>query len=218
MNNDYNRGILKNNYRNFAWLKIIFLLISFLLGSVLILYSFKYINSITIFNTFLILLSVYVLQLILEIFKISLFTLNENINGRFKLILNKKILFLNLLFFLISCFCILSCLIFGLLFTKIQVIFNILMGLGLGIIYLFYTIELFKIIDYTFLNIKFKNYIYDLIFIWLINSLCITMLISIMYLIKYLGGFTVVIITLVNMILFNINNIRLKNLHFMGEL
>lgn len=210
MDNDYNRGILKNKHSN--GLKIILLIISFLLGSILILYSFKYIKNLTILNTFLILLSIYLLQLILEIFKLSIFNLDKNPNSKFKLVLNKKILFVNLLFFLISSFLIFSCLIFGLFFSKIQIVFYIFMGIGLGIIYLLYTIELLKIIDYSYSNIKLKNCAYDFIFLWLINSLCITVLISIIYLIKYLSGFTFVILSLVNMILFNINNRHLKNL------
>lgn len=203
---------IKNNF-DFTF-KCVLLASAFIFGSLFIMNFNIYIKNITISKTFFILLFVYLFQLFFEIFKISIFNYNKNlvneINFKFKLFVNKKFLFINLVVFLICLTLIFSCLTLGMFFNKIEILFNIIMGLGLGIIYFLYTIELFKVINYTFEEWVFKKNKYDFLYLCFINSLTMTFTISIFYLFKYLNGFVFVILVLVNMILFDVNSKYLR--------
>ena len=87
------------------------------------------------------------------------------------------------------------------------------MGICLGVIYLFYTIELFKIIDYNFKKYSFeklKNNSRDFSILSLINGLCIVLISNLFYLFNYLYALVFVFVVLVNLILFNINQKYLR--------
>ena len=87
------------------------------------------------------------------------------------------------------------------------------MGICLGVIYLFYTIELFKIIDYNFKKYSFeklKNNSRDFSILSLINGLCIILISNLFYLFNYLYALVFVFVVLVNLILFNINQKYLR--------
>ncbi len=186
MNNGDNKPVfeIKNNLN--VILKCFILIISFIFGCLLMISFYSYIKNITILKTFFILLSIYLFQLFFETFKISMLHCNKIIvddsSFKFKLFLNKKFLFVNLMFFLFCLFLIFLCLILGIFFNKFEILFNIIMGVGLGIIYLFYTIELFKLMDYTFEGWVFKRNKYDFLYVCLINSLAMTFIISLVYL------------------------------------
>ena len=87
------------------------------------------------------------------------------------------------------------------------------MGICLGVIYLFYTIELFKIIDYNFKKYNFENFknnSRDFLILYLINGLGIVLISNLFYLFNYLYALVFVFVVLVNLILFNTNQKYLR--------
>lgn len=219
MEYDDNKLVLKkNNFKfNLLLLKIVLLILSFIMGSVLILFVLKYLNNITILNTFLILLYIYFFQLVVEIIKYFIVYIeNKNLyNNVLKLnkVFNCKFLMINFCTFMLGSLVILSCLLFGLFFSSFKVLSILFMGICLGVIYLFYTIELFKIIDYNFKKYSFeklKNNSRDFSILSLINGLCIVLISNLFYLFNYFYALVFVFVVLVNLILFNINQKYLR--------
>lgn len=208
----------KNNFKfNSLLLKTILLILSFIMGSVLILFVLKYLNNITILNTFLILVYIYFFQLVVEIIKYFIaYIENKNLYNnslQWNKVFNCKFLIINFCTFIFGSLVILLCLLFGLFFSSFKVLSILFMGICLGVIYLFYTIELFKIIDYNFKKYNFenlKNNSRDFLILSLINGLCIILISNLFYLFNYLYALVFVFVVLVNVVLFNINQIYLR--------
>ena len=202
--------IKENNSKFYFWsLFLLSLVLSFAMGSVLLLLILKYLNKVTIFNTFLILMYIYFFQLVLEVLK-NLMCHFTKLNSEFKFskILNNKFLIVNFLMFILIGTFIFIFSILSSFFTVLNILFMSLMILLIGIIYLIYTIEVFNIIDYNNEKSSFdiiKQQSNKVFVLLLINLLFITLIFIAVCLFKYLHSLIFVFITLVNFCLYFMN-------------
>lgn len=186
-------------------IQFISLILSFIFGSILFLVVLKYLNNINILNTFLVIICVYFFQLIFEFIKyFILFIKFNNLSKSFVGFMKNfkpKFLVVNFCFFILFSLIVFGCLLGGLFFSNLRILFIFIMGILLGVVFLIYTHELIKLVCYKIFE-KDKHYIIILV---LVNALFIILLSNIFYLFKYLSILVFVFINLVNLFLFHIN-------------
>lgn len=215
---EFNDGkiILKKDKFNLIIIQAVLLILSLIFGGILVLGVLKYLNNISILNTFFIILYMYFFQLLIEFGKY--FMLYLKCNNSNKNIINfiknfkSKFFVINFCMFSLFSLIIFGCLLCSLFFSSFEILFIFVMGVSLGMVYLFYTVELFKVVDSKF-KINFevlKNNKQNTLIIVLINALIIILLSNVFYFFNYLGVIIFVFITLVNLILVHVDYIYLR--------
>lgn len=203
--------IFKKDKFNLIIIQSVLLVLSFILGSILVLMILKYLKNISILNTFFIIIYIYFSQLIIEFTKYFMINIKFNNSNNYIVSffrnLKFKFFIINFLMFILFGFIVFGCLLGGMFFSNFKILFTFIMGISLGCVYLFYTIELYKVVGYKI----FKNDRKNIFILVLINALIIILLINIFYLFKYLGILIFVFITLVNLVLLYINHRYLVN-------
>lgn len=203
--------IFKKDKFNLIIIQSVLLVLSFILGSILVLMILKYLKNISILNTFFIIIYIYFSQLIIEFTKYFMINIKFNNSNNYIVSffrnLKFKFFIINFLMFILFGFIVFGCLLGGMFFSNFKILFTFIMGISLGCVYLFYTIELYKVVGYKI----FKNDRKNIFVLVLINALIIILLINIFYLFKYLGILIFVFITLVNLVLLYINHRYLVN-------
>lgn len=166
---------------------ITLLIFTFILGNCLLNIVSNYLENITIIGTFLILVYIYFFQLIVEILKNLVLYCKDRVKTRrnfnSKEIFNLKFLLLNFITFLIICLVVLGCLLFGAFFSRIKILFIVLMVSLLSGIYLVYTVEFLNMIEYNFKKYDYKSFknMRDEFLILILINVLIIIITSIMF-------------------------------------
>lgn len=209
-------GIKNLKYSQIISLIVIFLL-SYVFGSILMLYGVKYLSHITIINTFYIFLYIYIVQFIIQSLKVSIikgkFESYHNLIFKNKILISKFIL-VNFFYFTLLGIGILGFLLLSLFFSGIKYVFIILMILFVSVLHIIYTLCTLYIGDNSVIKqklINIKNHRKDLLKLLIINLVIIGILFILMNFIIYFRGIIFAIIVLFDLLLNEIDKIYLYN-------
>lgn len=195
---------------------IIFLVVLFSMGGLLYKIIPKFLNNITILNTFFLISFLYVFQILIEGLRFTILCIKKLNNEKlaFKKLLKSKFLIINFVLFMCLLASIFVFSLSALFFSNFKILFMIFCGVILSILYLFYTIEISKLVDEGFEKYNFqflKNRIYDFTILILIDTLIIIFPMIIFGLIQNHYILIVVGIVLLNLILYSFNRACMRN-------
>lgn len=196
---------------------VIILILSYVMGSLLIIYGLKYLSHITIINTFAMFLYIYIFQFIIQSLKVTI--IKDKFNSFHNLIFKDRFLIfkftgINFLYFLLTGIGVLGFLLLSLFFSNLKYMFIIFMLLCISVLHIIYTLCTLYIKDNSIIKrklIAIKNYKGSLIRLVLINLIITSVLFFFMNFIAYFKGMIFVIIVLIDLLLNEINKIYLYN-------
>ncbi|BAK81590.1 hypothetical protein [Candidatus Arthromitus sp. SFB-rat-Yit] len=197
-----------NNIKSIRINQLIFILISYIIGSILIRFTESYLNNLSFVRTFYIIFFIYLFQLLIQGIKFKNICLKLNNTNDKKTVLYKKYLFINFIVFMSFGLIILGLSLIGLFFSPIKYLIMVVMIIVLTFLYFMYNIRLFRLADIRFNKYKIeyiKNQIKVLWKLLLINLIFIIINVYLVNFAYYLGGIIFVFIVLLDFILTEIN-------------
>lgn len=199
-----------NNIKSIRINQLIFILISYIIGSILIRFTESYLNNLSFVRTFYIIFFIYLFQLLIQGIKFKNICLKLNNTNDKKTVLYKKYLLINFIVFMSFGLIILGLSLIGLFFSSIKYLIMVVMIIVLTFLYFMYNIRLFRLADIRFNKYKIeyiKNQIKVLWKLLLINLIFIIINVYLINFAYYLGGFIFVFIVLLDFIIteFNMN-------------
>ncbi len=184
---------------------MIFVILAFVMGVLLYKFVPKYLNNISILNTFFMVVLLYFFQLSMEILRCLILCIDKFKNKKIliKNLIVHKVVIINFCTFIL---CLLAIFLFSLLilfFSNLRIVFIIFFGFTLAIIYSFYTMVFLKLEGYKFYITR--NNQYDFFILVLMNTLLIILSTNIFYLIQRYYIFIAVCGVVLNSILYSFN-------------
>lgn len=192
------------------------LVVLFIMGGMLYKFVPKYLDNISILNTFFVISFLYIFELLIEGLRcIILYTKNLN-DGKlaFKNLFKSKFLVMNFCVFMCFLVSIFTFSLLALFFSSLKILFMILCGVILSAIYLFYTVGILKLVDEGFEKYNFqlmKNRIYDFTILVLMDTLIIIFPMSMFRLIQNHYILIVIGVVLLNLVLYSFNRMYMRN-------
>lgn len=180
-----------NNIKSIRINQLIFILISYIIGSILIRFTESYLNNLSFVRTFYIIFFIYLFQLLIQGIKFKNICLKLNNTNDKKTVLYKKYLFINFIVFMSFGLIILGLSLIGLFFSPIKYLIMVVMIIVLTFLYFMYNIRLFRLADIRFNKYKIeyiKNQIKVLWKLLLINLIFIIINVYLVNFAYYLGG------------------------------
>ncbi len=219
-----NRGMEVNYFKegkipyNKILILILMFILSYILGSLVIISTIKYLNHLTIINTFYVMVLLYLSQGIIEILKMIFlndYKVFEDKRFYFKKLL--RVIIINLCFFIIMGIGVLGFLLLSLFFSTFKYLFIFLMFVCGSLLYIIYTLWVLYVRDFNDGKLKFRKLLEDkknLFKIILIGTLAMFMVFILFNFLVPLKGIVFPIILFLDLLL---NEIVRKNSYYINE-